>query len=274
MTAPDPAGGPIHVISADGTAIGMWRTGSGPPLVLVHGTGSSHERWDGIAPALAERFTLIAVDRRGRGASGDADEWAVEREFEDIAAVVEAVAETHDADVDLLGHSFGAVCALEASLLTPRVRRLVLYEPPILGDGSDAADGDALLRRFEALLAEGRREELVATFYREVARMPEDQIELLHSSPAWPGRVAAAHTLPREVFDPTYRFEPARFGSLDVPTLLLQGELSPPFFGEAVRAVAEALPRATVAVLPGQHHIAMDTAPELFVAEVVGFLEG
>jgi pimeloyl-ACP methyl ester carboxylesterase len=216
---------------------------------------------------------VIAVDRRGRGASGDADEWAVAREFEDVAAVVDAVAERHGVDVDPSATPSGRCAPLEGSLLTPRVRRLVLYEPPILGDGSDAVDDDALPRRFEALLAEGRREELVVTFYREVARMPEDQIELLRSSPAWPGRVAAAHTLPREVFDRTYRFEPARFAALGTPTLLLLGELSPSFFREAARAVTEALPRATAAVLPGQHHIAMDTAPELFVDEVLRFLQ-
>jgi len=95
--------------------------------VLVHGGTADHTRWLSILPALEERFTVYAVDRRGRGLSGDAPEYAIEREFEDVAAVVDAI----DGPVDVLGHSYGALCALEAALLTDKIRRLALYEPPV-----------------------------------------------------------------------------------------------------------------------------------------------
>lgn len=103
------------------------RTGTGPPLVLVHGTTADRTRWRQVLPAIAERYRACAVDRRGRGESGDAAAYALEREFEDVAAVIVAIGER----VMLLGHSYGALCALEAPLLTANVRKLVLYEPPI-----------------------------------------------------------------------------------------------------------------------------------------------
>src|SRR5262245_15334434 len=100
-----------HVTSRDGTPIGYERSGQGPPLILVHGTTADHSRWAPVLPALSERFTVSAVDRRGRGASGDAPIYAIEREFEDVAALVDAVG----GPVYLLGHSYGALCALEGA---------------------------------------------------------------------------------------------------------------------------------------------------------------
>ena len=116
-----------HVASLDGTRIAVHRSGEGPPLVLVHGAAADHSRWRPVLPALERRFTVLAVDRRGRGGSGDAAAYALEREVEDVVAVVEAAGEP----VALLGHSHGAVCALEAARLTGGVRALVLYEPPL-----------------------------------------------------------------------------------------------------------------------------------------------
>src|SRR5436190_5786548 len=113
--------------SKDGTAIGCFVSGSGTPMVLVHGTSADHGRWAPIMPALERHFTVYACDRRGRGASGLGEPYAIEREFEDVAAVVDGIG----GPVDLLGHSYGAICALEASRLTPHLRRLVLYEPPV-----------------------------------------------------------------------------------------------------------------------------------------------
>ena len=115
------------VLSKDGTSIAYWRSGKGSPLVLIHGTSADHTRWRTVTPALEERFTVYAVDRRGRGASGDSNRYAIEREFEDVASVVDSI----DGPVNLLGHSYGALCSLEASLLTSKIRKLILYEPPI-----------------------------------------------------------------------------------------------------------------------------------------------
>jgi pimeloyl-ACP methyl ester carboxylesterase len=109
------------VTSKDGTPIAYWQSGQVPPLVLVHGTAADHGRWAPVLPAFEERSTVCAVDRRGRGGSGDPEEvYVIEREFEDISAVVDSLGEP----TILLGHSYGALCALEAALLTTNVRKL------------------------------------------------------------------------------------------------------------------------------------------------------
>lgn len=116
------------VISTDGTPIAYQRAGSGPPIVLVHGTLGVSKRWP-IVPLLEPHFTVITFDRRGRGDSGDGPDYSLEREAEDIAALASAIG----GGVSLLGHSFGALCALEAALLIPRLRHLILYEPALSG---------------------------------------------------------------------------------------------------------------------------------------------
>jgi pimeloyl-ACP methyl ester carboxylesterase len=255
-------------ISGDGTPIGYWRTGNGPPLVLVHGTTADHTRWRTVLPLLEPHATIYAIDRRGRGASGDADVYTIDREFADVAAVLDAVADATGGPVDLIGHSYGAICALETTALTTAVRRLVLYEPPVQAPPRSTATD-----RIAELLAAGRRAEVVETFIREVARVPESDIELLKSLPSWPARVAAAHTVVREErLGDHYRFEPERFATLTVPTLLLAGSESPPFLQISTDAVAAAVPGARVVVLTGQAHNAMETDPDRFIAEVLDFL--
>ena len=255
-----------QVVSADGTPIAVWRSGDGPPLVLVHGAAADHSRWAPVLPALGERFTVLAIDRRGRGGSGDADNYALEREFEDVAAVVEWAGER----VNLLGHSHGGVCAVEAALITDRLDKLVLYEPPI----GFLATPPEVVTRLEELRAAGRREELLALFMGEVAGLPPDQVELMRSLPAWEARLAAADTIPREErVNREYAFDPGRFRELRVPTLYLQGGDSPEPFRKAGEALRAALPDCRVVVMPGQRHAAMDTGTELFLAELLGFLE-
>ena len=256
------------ITSKDGTAIAFSRSGTGPPLVLVHGTTADHTRWKPLLPQLEPRFTVYAVDRRGRGGSGDAPHYAIEREFDDIAAVVDAI----DEPVALLGHSYGAVCSLEASLRTRNLRKLVLYEPPIRTAGPLYPPGTA--QRLQALLDAGDRDGVVATFFAEVVRAPAEELRLLRTLPNWPARVAAAHTIPRELrINDDYHLDATRFTAMHVPTLLLLGGSSPPMFKAAIEAVAAALPHARVVVMPGQQHAAMNTAPDLFLREVLGFLE-
>jgi pimeloyl-ACP methyl ester carboxylesterase len=254
-----------QVVSRDGTPIAVCRTGSGPPLVLVHGAAADHSRWAPVLPALGERFTVLAVDRRGRGRSGDADDYAIEREYEDVAAVADWAGD----EVDVLGHSHGGVCALEAALLTDRIRKLVLYEPPV----GFLKSPPHVVARLEELLEAGERDELVAFFMREVAGLPPDQVELLRSMPAWEARLAVAHTIPREErVNRAYAFDPGRFRDLRVPTLFLLGGDSVEPFKTAAEAVEAALPDCRVVVMPGQRHAAMDTATDLFTSEVLGFL--
>ena len=256
------------VTSADGTRIAYERTGSGPPLVLVHGTTADHTRWEPVRPAFAAECTVYTVDRRGRGGSGDAADYALEREFEDVTAVVDSIGEP----VVLLGHSYGALCSLEAALRTDNLRGLVLYEPPIPVEGHDFYS-PGVLAEMEALLNEGEDERALLLFFREVVGSSPAELDALRAAPNWSARVAAVRTVLREEPAPAeYEFDPVRFERLTTPTLLLAGSESAAFLGAATNALADALPNARVAVFEGHGHAVMNTAPERFVDEVLGFV--
>ena len=262
------AGQTGSAVSADGTTIGYCRTGEGPPLVLVHGTSADHARWAPVLPALGEHFTVYAVDRRGQEGSGDAADHSLEQEVVDVVAVVDAIG----APVSLLGHSYGAICSLEAaSRRAARVDGLVLYEPPI-PTGMAVFPAEAV-ERVEAPIEGGDRGEAVAILLREVAGMPPSEVYRLRAEPAWHKRVAAAHTLPREARAAEgYVLDPACLRELGISSLLLLGSESPPFFKAATEAVDGALQDSRIVVMPGQGHVAMHTAPELFASLVIGFL--
>lgn len=256
------------ITSTDGTKLACWRSGEGPPLVLVHGTSADHSRWSPVLPAFEQSFTVYTMDRRGRGGSGDADGYAIEREFEDVASVVDSIGEP----VHLLGHSYGALCSLEGALLTRNVRKLVLYEPPVDVTG-ERINPPGVIDRMEAMLEAGDREGIVTTLMRELAGLPPEAIEHLRSLPAWRTRLDAAHTIPREArAEEAYRFDPDRFADFVAPTLLLLGSESPAAFEEAEKAVDEALPDSRIVVMDGQGHAAIDTGTDLFTAEVLRFL--
>lgn len=255
------------VISADGTRIAFERTGDGPPLVLLHGTGRDRSYWIRCLPWLAQHATVYAVDRRGRGGSGDTDDYAIEHEVEDALAVIHSAGE----GVHLLGHSFGAIVALEAAIRTHRLRSVVLYEPPISLD-ADSIPAD-LGDRLEALVASGDREAVLETFLREGPRYPPEVIALQRERPDWAERLTYAHTLARETQAVRrYVFNPARVAELTVPVRLLLGSESPPLFQQAIEALDTTLPQSETVMLPGQHHNAMETAPELFAEAVYGFV--
>jgi pimeloyl-ACP methyl ester carboxylesterase len=268
VTATD--GADHHAVSGDGTEIGYWTSGEGPPLLPVHGVLSDHSRWEALRPHLAPSFTVHAMDRRGRGASGDAPEYAVEREFEDVAAVVDAVAAAADAPVAVYGHSGGASFALGAAALSSNVGRLVLYEPAV--NTFDVLP-PGLLERFDTLLAAGEPEAVVETFCRQILHMADEQVDAYRQQPSWPARVAAAHTLPRELRIPPERlFDAENAATVTVPTLLLEGSESPDGFKAGIGDVAAALPDARVAVLDGQGHTADVLAPELVTERLLAFL--
>lgn len=254
-----------QVISRDGTPIAFWRSGSGPALLLVHGTTADHTRWAPVLPLLEPYFTVFAVDRRGRGGSGDTLPYDMMREFEDVAAVADAIGRP----VFVVGHSYGAICSLEASLLTRNVSRLILYEPPV-GVSMSAPD---VPDRMQPLIDAGELEPALELFFREVVRVPDDELNALRQRPMWQGRIKLAPTIPRELaLDHSYRFDAGRFASLQTPTLLLLGGDSPEVFRRAVERIAAALPDSQVVVLPGQRHAAMDTDPAGFVRAVRRFL--
>lgn len=258
------------VQSADGTNIAYEIRGQGPPLVMVHGSSLDHTRWGSSITRLAEHFTLVLMDRRGRGASGDGPVYSIEREFEDVAAVVDAVGRP----VHLLGHSYGAVCSLEASRLTPSIDKMVLYEPPLPMGDAGALFGKSMPERLEELLQKGERDTLVEVFLRGVVGCTAAEVHSLRSSSTWKVRLQAAHTLPREVrMAETFRFDAARFFTVRVPTLLLLGTESPKFMRDSTLAAATALQNSRVESLEGQGHAAMTTAPDMFLRKVLAFLQ-
>jgi pimeloyl-ACP methyl ester carboxylesterase len=256
-----------QITSSDGTVIGFQRSGAGQPMLLVHGTTADHRRWAPISPHFERHFSVYAMDRRGRGGSSDSPDYDLMREAEDVAAVVEAIGEP----VFILGHSYGATCSLEAVLLTDKVSRLILYEPPF-PTGLPFFPPDSV-DRIQALVDSGELEAALEVFFREIMRMPEHELEAYRQLPMWNIRISLAPTVPRElVFDRTYRFNAEKFASLQVPAMLLLGGDSPPLARQAIELIDAALPDSRVVILPGQGHIAMDTNPELFVREVLQFL--
>ena len=257
-----------HVTSKDGVHIAYERCGQGPPLVLVHGSAADHTRWRPILQIMERHFTVYAVDRRGRGQSGDAEPYSIEREYEDVVAVVDSIS----GPVNLLGHSYGAICSLEAFLKTPNLRKLILYEPPISTHIKKNYPSDAM-DRINSYLHVGEREKALLIFLQEIVGIPTSETNMLRSSPGWPLRVATAHTIPREEASvDSYIFDPERFSQMEIPTLLLLGAESPPFYRAAIETLKRSIPDSRIAMMPGQRHAAMETAPELFFGEVIGFL--
>lgn len=261
-----------RVVSRDGTEIAVFSSGAGPPLVLVHGGLGDHTRWAALRPHLEPHVTVHAMDRRGRGASGDGPDYRPEREFEDVAAVVASVADTAASDVAVYGHSYGGLCAFGAATLTSDIGRLVLYEgwPPI--DPAAWAAPPGSLERLEEQLAAGHRDQVLDTFLREFVRMSDQEIDAYRREPSWQGRVAAAHTIIREerAFQ-QLAFDPEEAARIVVPTLLMIGEQQTLDWQAAT--VAAALPNARTSVLAGQAHTADIVAPGLVAEQLLTFLD-
>jgi pimeloyl-ACP methyl ester carboxylesterase len=259
------------VISKDGTRIAFWKTGSGPPLMLVHGATADHTTtWRFVIRELEQHFTVYAMDRRGRGGSGDNADYTLQREAEDIASIIDSL----KGPVNIVGHSYGALCALEASLLTDNLNRMILYEGvPLIG-----ADlySPGTVDRLDELLESGDMEGIIISLFQDIVEMTPEEMKMMRSQQdAWSVRVANAHTLPRELRTETnYLFEPGRFKNMQSPTLFLVGGDSPPRELKNAEVIANALAAAKVVILPGQGHTAMYNAPELFVSEVIKFLVG
>lgn len=263
-----------RAVSGDGVEIAYWSGGSGPPLVLVHGALGDHSRWDALLPHLEPHVTVHAMDRRGRGGSGDRPDYSLEREAEDVAAVVDAVAESSGTSVDVYCSSFGGLCAFGAAPLTTNIGRLALYEawPPV--DPAAFAPPVDLVERMEDELAEGDPEAALELAYRELVGLTEEELAGVRTQPSWSARVAAAHTIPREqrTFAST-AFDHAQAAAISVPTLLLVGSESLAWRPEA-ETVANALPDARIVELEDQGHVADLFAPEAVAEPLLAFLLG
>jgi pimeloyl-ACP methyl ester carboxylesterase len=261
------------VASRDGTEIAYWTSGCGAPLVLAHGAPADHTRWRPLLPYLEQHFTVHAIDRRGRGASGDASKYSLEREYEDVAAVVDAVAAASGEQVDVYGHSHGGIVAFGAATLTENIRRLILYEGWPVPDPSIYALPAEVVRRMDTLLAEGNRDGAVEALFRSVEGVSDEDMAALRRAPSWPGRVAAANTVTREILGETRaRLDAEQAAKIRVPVLLLIGENSTDPARREVGAVAAALPNARLLVLARQQHIADILDAENFAKHLLDFL--
>jgi pimeloyl-ACP methyl ester carboxylesterase len=269
---PGSGGTPELVRSRDGTLVACWHGGRGKPLLMVHGATSDHTRWAPFVPLLTDHRTAWVIDRRGRGSSGDGATYSIEREYEDVAAVIDAIASEAGGPVDVFAHSYGALCSLEAALLTTAIGKLVLYEAPAHFAGTPEVVH--LFDRIDALVADGRPEAAVEAFFREVVRAPDPEIELLKAQDAWPARVANAHTIAREARAALgYRFDPSRFSEMSAPTLLIVGGDNPTGVDESAILIGGSLRDAQVTVLEGEQHMAMDTAPSRLANVMLAFLD-
>ena len=265
------------VRSADGTLIGLLSSGTGPPLLLVHGGLSGMFRWASLWPLLTSRFSVTAMDRRGRGSSGDAEDgepYALEREFDDVRAVVETLANRSGGAVDVLGHSLGAVCALGAACRGAPIRRMVLYEPP--GPPTVPADW---LRRLHAAIDAGQSGLAVASFLIEVIGLTRERVDELREqtlqSGAGPGLddvlAVASRTLGREA-DALAALDLAALArGVEQPVRFLLGTASPLWAGEVTRLLAARLADSEIVLLHGEGHEGLDDAPQRVVEELVGF---
>jgi pimeloyl-ACP methyl ester carboxylesterase len=270
---PSPAVADGSVRSADGTRIAFRRLGTGPAMVFVHGSLSTHTDWIRVAKLLAGSFTCFLMDRRGRAKSGEGiGPYSMDREVEDIAAVLAAAESKTSSEPALVGHSFGAACALEAALRHP-VSRLVLYEPPLPAGGLASAEHVA---QYAHAVAEGDMDKAVELGLTYFSRLPPEAIALARTSAAWHRLCALAKSWIRELGAiGSLSADVERYRALACPSMLLIGSLSPRHpMQQASRALAEVLPSVRVEWLPDQGHTAMRTAPEM-VARLIGeFLAG
>jgi pimeloyl-ACP methyl ester carboxylesterase len=251
------------VRSSDGVAIGTMTEGDGPPLLLVHGGMRTAANWAPLWPLLTARYRVTAMDRRGRGMSGDGPEYDGEREYDDVAAVA-----AHVGEVDVLAHSIGAVFALGAAGRGAPIRRMVLCEPP----GPPTQRREALERRM-GWIADGQAGRALVELLVEVMGLDPAMLAAMRDTPR------AAESL--AVFTATYGREGEFLQTVDVaalarnvtvPVHFLLGEESPAWAGEVTRALLAVLPNATVTTVPGHGHDLVDTAPEAVLATLEAFL--
>jgi len=258
----------FQVRSPDGTPLTVWVDGDGPPIVLVHGSFGDHTAWTVPVEELRKHFTTFAMDRRGFGSSGDPQAYSIERDFEDVASVVDAIAIPNAAPVAVWGHSYGANCAMGGASISSNVHGLVLYEPSL---GLSYPAG--AIAAVEAALAAGDRETAIVRVLLDVLEMSPEEIDALRSSPRWPNLLAGAHTAPRECrAEETWVYQSGRFDTISAPTLLLSGSESPEPVIEATQRAAQAIPDARVHVLEGHGHFAHRTDPAMVVSIIRAFL--
>jgi pimeloyl-ACP methyl ester carboxylesterase len=238
------------VTSKDGTTIAFDRLGQGPPVVLVSGGSVDRMSLAGLAQELASDLTVLNYDRRGRGPSGDTPPYAIEREIEDIEAVVAAAG----GEAAIFGSSSGAVLAMLAAGAGLPITKAALWEPPYLPEGMPAPPEDQV-ERYERFVAEGRRGDAVEFFMSKVVGMPPEFVAGARSQPWWAATESLAHTLAYDArIMGDYRIPTDRVAQVRVPTLVVAGGADMPFMRDTAQALADALPQGEVRFLDGQGH--------------------
>ena len=244
---------------ADGVELAVWVGGHGPALVMVHGSIADHTTFDSFVAVLREHFTTYAMDRRGFGASTDALGYTIDRDFADVAAVVDAVALRTSGPVELWGHSYGANCAMGGATQSESVNHLILYEPSL---GLPYPPGS--IRRIEEALDRGDNDAAIVAVLRDILEMDDEDIDAFRRQPIWPVRLAAAHTIPRECHaEEDWVFTTGEFDAITAPTLLLSGTKSVPVVVDATQRAARAIPGAEIRKLVGHGHFAHRTDPQM-----------
>lgn len=241
-----------HVTSQDGTKIAFDRVGHGPPVIIVSGLLCDRSKTQELAEQLAQSFTVINFDRRGRGDSSDTDPYTVEREIEDIAALIKEVGGT----ASIYGHSSGAGLALNAAASGLAMTKLVLHEPPYGSDDEESQRSSReLAESVKAALSEGKRVDAI-TLFMTASGMPDEAIEDIRTDPTM---LAIAPTM---VYDHEVMGDFERGGTIPlelvktirIPTLVIAGGASPDFFRDAATRIAETLPQGKLIILDGQDH--------------------
>jgi pimeloyl-ACP methyl ester carboxylesterase len=253
------------VVSKDGTRIGFEKVGSGPPIVIVHGSLTTGSSWLPVANGLKDLFTCYLMDRRGRGASGDASAYSLATEADDIRAVLDRAG----TDACLMGHSYGAICTLEAAVANGP-HKLIIYEAPL--PISKKVVG-AAFRDLRAAVQRGDSDEGLTIGLRDMVRVSPDELHGLRQSPLWSEMVRLTPGWVREIQEiSNLDFGVARYTDIEAPTLLLLGTATAPHHVESTRALAAALPDARTVEFEGHSHFAHLTATDQFVAALAGFM--
>jgi pimeloyl-ACP methyl ester carboxylesterase len=256
-----------HVISADGSSIGWRQFGSGPVIVMVHGSLATGDEWLPVANHLAKDYTIFLVDRRGRGLSGDAEEYTLETEVADLRAVLSAAGP----GAALLGHSYGAVCAAATAAAGVDLSALVLYEPPL--PVSAAWDTTGLSQAVAAVRQKDYEQAL--TLFLSLLLVPDDVIARLRATPVWARMAALTPTFERE-YDLLMGLarDLDRFLTIEDRTLFFLGGDSPQRRIDVMEFLVNGLTDVTVFRLPGQQHYAHLAIPQVMSDAVRSFLQG
>jgi pimeloyl-ACP methyl ester carboxylesterase len=261
------------VISKDSTPIAFEKAGQGPVVILVAAALSDRSDTKKLAALLAEHFTVINYDRRGRGESGDNLSYAVEREIEDIETLINEAG----GSAFVFGSSSGAVLALEAAnRLNGKIKKQVLYEPPLIVDDSQPPVSGNLRKQIAELISANRRNEAVKLFFSKAMSIPAIGVFMMRFMPGWSKMRDMAHTTTYDlaILEGTQEgkpLSPGRWASVQLPTLVLTGEKSEAFFHSGARALVGILPHARHKILKGQHHGSVVTAPEVLADEMLEF---